>query len=65
MSQLQFDADAARRIEALYKIHDAARRRALVREAPGRSSVTESSTLDAGLASTVLSSRRSLVRPAP
>ena len=30
MSQLQFDADAARRIEALYKIHDAARRRELV-----------------------------------
>ncbi len=35
MSQLQFDADAARRIEALYKIHDAARRRELVREALG------------------------------
>lgn len=33
MSQLQFDADTARRIEALYLIHDAVRRRALVREA--------------------------------
>ncbi len=35
MSQLQFDADLARRIEVLYKIHDAARRRELVREALG------------------------------
>ena len=33
MSQLQFDADAARRIEALYEIHDAVHRRELVREA--------------------------------
>ncbi len=33
MSQLQFDADAAKRIEALYMIRDAARRRALVRQA--------------------------------
>ena len=35
MSQLQFDADAARRIEALYQIQDAVRRRGLVREALG------------------------------
>lgn len=35
MSQLQFDADAARRIEALYLIRDAVRRRGLVREALG------------------------------
>jgi arsenite methyltransferase len=35
MSQLQFDADAARRIEALYRIHDAVHRRELVREALG------------------------------
>lgn len=39
MSQLQFDADAARRIEALYLIRDARRRRTLVRQvlaaAPG------------------------------
>ena len=35
MSQLQFDTDAARRIEALYKIRDAVRRRGLVREALG------------------------------
>jgi len=35
MSQLQFDADAARRIEALYQIHDAVHRRELVREALG------------------------------
>jgi ubiquinone/menaquinone biosynthesis C-methylase UbiE len=33
MSQLQFDADAAARIEAIYMIRDAARRRALVRGA--------------------------------
>ena len=33
MSQLQFDADAAKRIEALYMIRDATRRRALVRQA--------------------------------
>jgi arsenite methyltransferase len=33
MSQLQFDADAATRIEALYMIRDAGRRRALVRQA--------------------------------
>lgn len=33
MSQLQFDADTARRIEALYQIHDAVHRRELVREA--------------------------------
>ena len=35
MSQLQFDADTAKRIEALYQIHDAVRRRELVREALG------------------------------
>jgi arsenite methyltransferase len=35
MSQLQFDADIARRIEALYQIHDAVHRRDLVREALG------------------------------
>ncbi len=35
MSQLQFDADTARRIEALYQIHDAVHRRELVREALG------------------------------
>ena len=35
MSQLQFDADTARRIEALYQIDDAAHRRELVREALG------------------------------
>ena len=33
LSQLQFDADAAKRIEALYMIRDATRRRALVRKA--------------------------------
>jgi ubiquinone/menaquinone biosynthesis C-methylase UbiE len=33
MSQLQFDAETARRIEALYQIHDAVHRRELVREA--------------------------------
>ena len=33
--QLQFDADAARRIEALYHIRDAVHRRELVREALG------------------------------
>ena len=33
MSQLQFDAAAARRIEALYMIRDAGRRRVLVRKA--------------------------------
>ena len=33
MSQLQFDADTARRIEALYQIQDAMRRRELVRKA--------------------------------
>ena len=33
MSQLQFDADTARRIEALYQIRDAVHRRELVREA--------------------------------
>ena len=33
--QLQFDADTARRIESLYHIRDAARRRELVREALG------------------------------
>jgi arsenite methyltransferase len=35
MSQLQFDADGARRIEALYQIRDAVHRRELVREALG------------------------------
>lgn len=35
MSQLQFDADTAKRIEALYHIRDAVRRRGLVREALG------------------------------
>jgi len=35
MSQLQFDADTARRIEALYLIDDAVHRRELVREALG------------------------------
>ena len=35
MSQLQFDADTARRIEALYQIRDAVHRRELVREALG------------------------------
>ena len=35
MSQLQFDADTARRIEALYLIRDAVHRRELVREALG------------------------------
>ena len=35
MSQLQFDADTGKRLEALYKIRDAARRRELVREALG------------------------------
>ena len=33
MSQLQFDAAATRRIEALYMIRDAGRRRVLVRKA--------------------------------
>ena len=65
MSQLQFDADTARRIEALYQIRDAVHRRELVREALGAARGTESSTLAVGLASTVSSSRRSLVRPAP
>ena len=35
MSQLQFDADTAKRIEALYEIRDAVHRRELVREALG------------------------------
>jgi arsenite methyltransferase len=35
MSQLAFDEDEARQIEALYRIEDAARRRGLVREALG------------------------------
>jgi len=35
MSQLQFDADTATRIEALYRIRDAVHRRELVREALG------------------------------
>ena len=35
MSQLQFDADTARQIEALYEIRDAVHRRELVREALG------------------------------
>ena len=35
MSQLQFDADTARRIEALYQIPDAVHRREMVREALG------------------------------
>ena len=46
MSQLQFDADTARRVEALYKIHDAARRRELVREALG--AVLDDRVLDVG-----------------
>ena len=46
MSQLQFDADAARRIEALYQIQDAVRRRGLVREALG--AVIGDRVLDAG-----------------
>ncbi len=35
VSQLAFDADEARRIEAVYRIRDAARRRRIVREALG------------------------------
>lgn len=35
MSQLEFDEDAAKRLEALYLIGDAVRRRAIVREALG------------------------------
>ena len=35
MSQLEFDEDAARQIEALYQIGDAVRRRRIVREALG------------------------------
>jgi arsenite methyltransferase len=46
MSQLQFDADAARRIEALYLIHDAVHRRELVRAALG--AVPGERILDAG-----------------
>jgi ubiquinone/menaquinone biosynthesis C-methylase UbiE len=46
MSQLQFDADTARRIEALYLIRDAGRRRELVREALG--AVSGERILDAG-----------------
>ena len=46
MSQLQFDADTARRVETLYKIHDAARRRELVRKALG--AVLGDRILDAG-----------------
>ena len=37
MSQLEFDEDAAKRLEALYLIGDAVRRRAIVREALGAS----------------------------
>jgi arsenite methyltransferase len=37
VSQLEFDEDAAQRLEALYRIADAARRRAIVREALGAS----------------------------
>ena len=46
MSQLQFDADTARRIEALYRIRDAVHRRELVREALG--AVLGDRILDAG-----------------
>lgn len=35
MSQLVFDEEAARKIEAIYEIGDAVRRRRLVREALG------------------------------
>ena len=35
MSQLEFDEDAAKRLEAMYRIGDAVRRRAIVREALG------------------------------
>ena len=38
MSQLQFDAETAKQIEALYQIQDAVHRRALVREALGAAS---------------------------
>ena len=65
MSQLQFDADTARRIEALYRSTMLCVAASWFARHSGQSSVTESSTLDAGLASTVSSSRRSLVRPAP
>jgi arsenite methyltransferase len=37
MSQLEFDEDAAQRLEAMYRIGDAVRRRAIVREALGAS----------------------------
>jgi SAM-dependent methyltransferase len=37
VSQLEFDEDAAKRLEALYRIGDAVRRRAIVREALGAS----------------------------
>ena len=65
MSQLQFDADAARRIEALYHIRDAVRRRELVREALG--AVLGDRLLDVGCGPgfSVSSSRRSSVRRAP
>lgn len=46
MSQLQFDAETARRIEALYQIHDAVHRRELVREA--LAAVLGDRVLDAG-----------------
>lgn len=46
MSQLQFDADTARRIEALYRIHDAVHRREWVREA--LAAVLGDRVLDAG-----------------
>ena len=46
MSQLQFDADTARRIEALYQIQDAVRRRELVRAA--LAAVLGDRVLDAG-----------------
>ena len=46
MSQLQFDADTARRIEALYRIQDAVHRRELVREA--LAAVLGDRVLDAG-----------------
>ena len=64
MSQLQFDADTARRIEALYRIQDAVHRRELFARRLRQSLVIESSTPAAGLASIVSSSRRRLARPA-
>ena len=46
MSQFEFDDDAARRLEGLYRIRDATRRRAIVREALGASAGER--VLDAG-----------------